>query len=65
MWNAAAPVEKARPGAPRNAKALKMVAPVTKYMSTGPMDRSPATKPVALSLAERAARQPTKRLSAR
>ncbi len=32
-----------------------MVAPVMKYISTVPMERSPATKPVALAL-ERAAR---------
>ena len=43
MWKAPAPVDHARPGAPRNAKALKIVAPVTKYMSTPPMERSPAT----------------------
>jgi len=43
MWNAAAPVENARPGAPRNANALKIVAPVTKYISKPPIARSPAT----------------------
>jgi hypothetical protein len=43
MYSAAAPREYAHPGPPRNATALKIVAPVMKYIASRPNCRSAAT----------------------
>ncbi len=65
MYIAATPREYAHPGPPRNANALKMEAPVMKYMASTPNRRSAATYPATLRLALRPAKSPIRSVVAR